>query len=160
MDRLTLERRQVWIYLAAIIGGLSLGTLVPGAAPRFETLLWPVLASLLYATFVQVPLLHVREAFRDARFVLAILLGNFIFIPLLVWLAIQCLPIDPALPSDESRGMNPQLSARTRILPERTPSPLQPPPFSRGDRGAVLSLIASGASVQGSGTRLGPSQDQ
>jgi len=24
MDRLTLERRQVWIYLAAIIGGLAL----------------------------------------------------------------------------------------------------------------------------------------
>lgn len=97
MDRLSLERRQVWIYLAAIVGGLVLGSVAPGIGPRFEALLWPVLAALLYATFVQVPLLHVRDAFRDGRFVLAILLGNFVFIPLLVWLALQFLPNDPAL---------------------------------------------------------------
>lgn len=97
MDRLTLERRQVWIYLAAITGGLLLGTVAPGVGPRFEILLWPVLAALLYTTFVQVPLLHVRDAFRDRRFVLAILLGNFVFIPLVAWLAIQWLPGDPAL---------------------------------------------------------------
>lgn len=97
MDRLTLERRQVWIYLVAIVGGLVLGSAAPGIGPRFEVLLWPVLAALLYATFVQVPLLHVRDAFRDGRFVLAILLGNFVLIPLLVWLTLQCLPDDPAL---------------------------------------------------------------
>lgn len=97
MDRLSLERRQVWVYLAAIVGGLWLGTLAPGVGPRFEALLWPVLAVLLYATFVQVPLLHLRDAFRDGRFVLAILLGNFVLIPLLVWLALQWLPDDPAL---------------------------------------------------------------
>lgn len=97
MDRLSLERHQVWIYLTAIAGGLLLGSVAPGIGPRFEALLWPVLAALLYATFVQVPLLHVRDAFRDGRFVLAILVGNFIFIPLLVWLALQFLPNDPAL---------------------------------------------------------------
>ncbi|QKE40272.1 MAG: arsenic resistance protein [Ferrovum myxofaciens] len=97
MERLSLERRQVWIYLAAIMSGLWLGTLAPGLGPRFEALLWPVLAALLYATFVQVPLLHVRDAFRDGRFVLAVLLGNFVLIPLLVWLALQWLPDDPAL---------------------------------------------------------------
>lgn len=97
MDRLTLERRQVWIYLAAIGVGLLLGSVAPGIAPGFEALLWPVLAALLYTTFVQVPLLHVRDAFRDRRFLLAILLGNFVLIPLLVWLALQLLPDDPAL---------------------------------------------------------------
>ncbi len=97
MNRLTLERQQVWIYLAAIVCGLALGSVASGVAPRFETLLWPVLAALLYTTFVQVPLLHVRDAFRDRRFVLAILLGNFVLIPLLVWLALQWLPDDPAL---------------------------------------------------------------
>lgn len=97
MDRLTLERRQVWIYLAAIAGGLVLGSTAPEIGPHFETLLWPVLAALLYTTFVQVPLLHVRDAFRDGRFVLAILLGNFVLIPLLVWLALQALPEDPSL---------------------------------------------------------------
>lgn len=97
MDRLSLERRQVWIYLAAIVGGLLLGTVAPRVEPHFETLLWPVLAALLYTTFVQVPLLHVRAAFGDLRFLLAIGLGNFVLIPLLAWLAIQWLPDDPAL---------------------------------------------------------------
>tara|TARA_R110000823_G_scaffold119998_8_gene244374 strand:- start:42134 stop:43111 length:978 start_codon:yes stop_codon:yes gene_type:complete len=97
MERLTLERRQVWIYLVAVLAGLCVGTLAPGVGPLFEVLLWPVLATLLYATFVQVPLLHVREAFRDGRFGLASLLGNFVVIPLLVWLALQALPDDPAL---------------------------------------------------------------
>ncbi len=97
MDRLTLERRQVWIYLIAIAGGLLLGSAAPAVAPLFEAVLWPVLAALLYTTFVQVPLLHARDAFRDGRFVLAILLGNFALIPLGVWIALQCLPDDPAL---------------------------------------------------------------
>lgn len=97
MDRLTLERHQVWIYLAAIVGGLVLGNAQPSLASRFEALLWPILAALLYTTFVQVPLLHTRHAFRDRRFVFAILVGNFVLIPLVAWLALKWLPDDPAL---------------------------------------------------------------
>lgn len=97
MDRLILERRQLGIYLAAIAAGLMLGALAPATAPALELALWPVLAALLYVTFVQVPLLHVRDAFRDGRFVLAVLLGNFVLIPLGVWLVVPWLPDDPAL---------------------------------------------------------------
>jgi ACR3 family arsenite efflux pump ArsB len=97
MDRLTLERRQVWIYVSAIMVGLSLGSLWPGVGRAFEALLWPALTLLLYATFVQVPLLHVREAFRDHRFVAAVLTGNFILLPALTWALVQWLPPDPAL---------------------------------------------------------------
>ncbi|TCP12484.1 ACR3 family arsenite efflux pump ArsB [Crenobacter luteus] len=97
MNRLTLERHQVWLYLAAISGGLALGSLRPHIAPALEALLWPSLATLLYTTFVQVPLLHVRDAFGDRRFVLAVLVGNFVLIPLAVWLALPTLPDEPAL---------------------------------------------------------------
>ena len=97
MDRIDLERRQVWIYPGAIAAGLLLGSFAPGIAQHFDALLWPALAALLYATFVQVPLLHVRAAFGDRRFVLAILLGNFALIPPAVWLALHWLPEDPAL---------------------------------------------------------------
>ncbi len=97
MNRLTLERRQVWIYLSAILAGLALGSLQPALGPRLDTLLWPVLGLLLYTTFVQVPLLHVREAFGDRRFVYAILLGNFVLSPLLAWGILHWLPADPAL---------------------------------------------------------------
>jgi ACR3 family arsenite efflux pump ArsB len=97
LDRLVLERRQVWIYLLAIFGGLLAGSVWPGIAPTFEALLWPALVALLYATFVQVPLLHLRAAFRDHRFVAAMLIGNFILLPALAWALVQWLPPDPAV---------------------------------------------------------------
>lgn len=97
MDRLSLERRQVWIYLAAIAAGLLLGYVQPAVGPSFEALLWPALALLLYASFVQVPLLHLREAFLDHRFAGLAMIGNFILVPLLVWGLVQWLPPDPVL---------------------------------------------------------------
>jgi len=53
LDRLVLERRQVWIYLSAILGGLMAGSACPGIAPTFEALLWPALVLLLYATHIR-----------------------------------------------------------------------------------------------------------
>lgn len=97
MDRLTLERRQVWIYLSAIIAGLLVGGSWPVVAPAFEALLWPALVLLLYATFVQVPLLHLRDALRDHRFAAAMLVGNFIALPLLIWGLVHWVPADPAV---------------------------------------------------------------
>jgi ACR3 family arsenite transporter len=97
MNRLTLEQRQIWIYLAAIGAGLLLGSARPAVGPVSEALLWPVLAALLYSTFVQVPLLHVRDAFGDRRFVGAVLIGNFALVPLAVWAILPWLPEDPAL---------------------------------------------------------------
>ena len=97
VDRLSLERHQVWIYLAAIGLGLGTGSLWPVLGPVFEWLLWPALVVLLYVTFVQVPLLHLAAAFRDHRFMAAVLIGNFVVLPLLVWGLIQFLPDDPVL---------------------------------------------------------------
>jgi ACR3 family arsenite transporter len=97
LTRLALERRQVWIYLAAILSGLILGGLRPALGTVFDALLWPVLGALLYATFMQVPLLHLREAVRDHRFIAAVLVGNFVLLPLLAWLLVQALPPEPAL---------------------------------------------------------------
>jgi ACR3 family arsenite transporter len=97
LERIVLECRQVWIYLAAIIGGLLTGSAWPGIAPTFEALLWPALVFLLYATFVQVPLLHLRDAFRDHRFVAVMLIGNFIVLPALAWVLVQWLPAEAAL---------------------------------------------------------------
>ena len=97
MLRITLERQQVWIYIVAIFCGLLIRHQWPAIAPFLEKLLWPVLIVLLYTTFVQVPLLHLRDAFRDRRFISAALLGNFVLLPLLVWGLIQFLPDQPAL---------------------------------------------------------------
>lgn len=97
MDRLQLERKQVWIYLLALLAGLLLGSAWPQIGPILERLLWPVLILLLYATFLQVPLLHLRAAVADRRFVGLVLLGNFVLLPLLLWTLLHWLPADPAL---------------------------------------------------------------
>lgn len=97
MTRQKLEQHQVWIYLVAILAGLGIGSAAPDAASAFEAVLWPVLGLLLYATFTQVPLTHLPEAFRDRRFMGAVLAGNFLLIPLLVWALLIFLPPDPAI---------------------------------------------------------------
>ncbi|MBE0492786.1 MAG: arsenic resistance protein [Thiomicrospira sp.] len=97
MQRITLERYQIVFYALAIGAGLVVGALTSGFNRVFESLLWPVLALLLYATFVQVPLLHLKQAFSDRRFALANLVGNFVLVPLMVWGLIQFLPDDPLL---------------------------------------------------------------
>ncbi len=97
MNRLTLERHQVGIYAAAIAAGLFTGSVWPNAAAVLQACLWPTLALLLYMTFVQVPLWHVRAAFRDHRFIAAMLMGNFVVVPAVVAALLAWLPPDPAV---------------------------------------------------------------
>jgi ACR3 family arsenite efflux pump ArsB len=97
MNRDAIERRQVWIYLAAIIAGLAFGGAVPTYAATLEILLWPALALLLYATFTQVDFVHLPAAFKDQRFVLAVLVGNFVVLPALIWGILLFMPGDPAI---------------------------------------------------------------
>lgn len=92
-----LERYQVWIYLFAILGGLAIGWISPEQTEHWETLLWPVLAALLYTTFTQVPLTHLASAFRDYRFLMALLVGNFVVVPLIISILLLFLPHDPAI---------------------------------------------------------------
>lgn len=92
-----MERHQAWIYLAFILAGLALGLWQPSLAAMLEPLLWPLLGTLLYATFTQIPLLQVRRGVTDWRFMAALLFGNFIIIPLLVGSATTLLPLSPAV---------------------------------------------------------------
>jgi ACR3 family arsenite transporter len=97
LTRQTLEKYQVIVYLAAISIGLIAGILLPGQAGFLEKLLWPLLALLLYTTFTQVPLAHLRQAFTDSRFVMAAVIGNFLLIPLAVWGLMLLVPDEPAI---------------------------------------------------------------
>jgi len=96
MNRDALERHQAWVYLAAILIGLMAGSGFPQAEPLFEQLLWPTLVVLLYATFLQMPLVRLKPALRDRRFTAAMLLGNFIVLPVLVWGMVELFGFDSA----------------------------------------------------------------
>lgn len=92
MTKHQLEKFQVLIYLSAILSGLMFGATFSGLNQLFETLLWPTLGLLMYATFTQISLSKLRRSFQDLRFISAALLGNFILIPLIVWGMISLLP--------------------------------------------------------------------
>ncbi|MDW8344022.1 MAG: arsenic resistance protein [Verrucomicrobiae bacterium] len=97
MTRLQLERWQVAVYAVAIAAGCAVGWWLPELGPVMERALWPVLAGLLYVTFVQVPLDHLADAVRDRRFLGALLVTNFLIVPALVWLLARVLPGNGAL---------------------------------------------------------------
>lgn len=88
-----MERHQSWIYLTCILAGLATGLSQPDTSSRLEAFLWPLLGGLLYATFTQVPLTRIGQGLKDWRFLAALLLGNFVVIPLVLGGLMAILPI-------------------------------------------------------------------
>lgn len=76
---------QIALYLAAIVLGALFGTAAPTAAPALEHAINPVLGLLLFATFLGVPVIEVRRALGDLRFLAVVLVANFIAVPVVVF---------------------------------------------------------------------------
>ena len=92
------ERHQIAIYLLALAGAVLLGLTAPATNPALEHAIEPVLAVLLYATFLQVPFTALTRSFRDARFLTAVLSLNFLVVPVVVW----ALTLTLTLPDDRA----------------------------------------------------------
>ena len=92
MARERLEENQIWIYAVALALGAGVGLWRSSFGESLEFLISPVLAILLYGMFCQIPFLQLRAAFANRRFTAALLIVNFILVPLLVWLLARLLP--------------------------------------------------------------------
>lgn len=79
-----LERDQVALYLGALAAGVLLGMGVPAVAQPAQTAINPVIALLLYATFLGVPFGRIGQALRDWRFLVTTLVLNFVVVPVVV----------------------------------------------------------------------------
>jgi ACR3 family arsenite transporter len=79
------DRHQIPLYVAAILLGAVTGALAPGIAPTLTVAINPVLALLLFATFLAVPLIEVGRSFRDMRFLGTVLVVNFVIDPVIVF---------------------------------------------------------------------------
>lgn len=90
------EANQVAIYFGVIAIGALTGWVFPGAA-EMEVAINPALAMMLFVTFLQVPLAELGAAFRNARFMIALLVANFVVMPILTAILVQFLPEDPLL---------------------------------------------------------------
>lgn len=95
--RTWLERHQVALYVGAIATGALIGIAAPATAPVFEVALTPVLGLLLFVTFLGVPVLQTARALRDVRFVVAVLVTNFVVAPAVVFALSRFVAFDTAL---------------------------------------------------------------
>lgn len=80
-----LERREIPIYVAALVLGAAIGFLGPSAGSVLEAAIYPVLGVLLYATFLQIPFSELRGALSGGRFLAATLVLNFLLVPVVVF---------------------------------------------------------------------------
>lgn len=83
--------------MGAILLGIVLGVAAPGAGPALEPAINPVLGLLLYVTFLQVPARDLVRSLRAGRFLAAVLVVNFVVVPLAVAAALPLFPADEAI---------------------------------------------------------------
>ncbi|MGQ7857826.1 arsenic resistance protein [Pseudomonas sp. 32A] len=97
MTRDTLEQNQIALYFASGLLAVVVGLVAPSMAQSLGTLVTPAIAVLMYAMFLQIPFLDLRQGLGNKRFMAALLLANFILIPLLVWALTRGLADHPAI---------------------------------------------------------------
>ncbi|MHB9753760.1 arsenic resistance protein [Streptomyces sp. BYX5S] len=92
-----MERHQVPVYLGAMVAGGLVGGVAPGVGGGLERAINPVLAALLYVTFLQVPAAELVRSVRAGRFLGAVLGVNFLVVPLVVAAMFAFLPDGQAI---------------------------------------------------------------
>jgi ACR3 family arsenite transporter len=79
------ERHQVLLFIAAIAAGALGGLILPGLSHPLGLAINPVLGLLMYAIFLGVPFTAAAQALGDWRFIAALLVLNFILVPIVVF---------------------------------------------------------------------------
>lgn len=92
LTRESLEKNQIGVYAVALIVGGIVGFVSPQIGRFLEPMVSFVIAVLLFSMFCQIPFLKLKEALSNGRFIVALLLVNFIINPLLVFILIQIFP--------------------------------------------------------------------
>lgn len=91
-----MARWQVVPLLLALLGGLAAGRAAPDAFEGGRLVLWPLLAFLLFTTFLHLDMHRWRRSMSDRRFHAGIAVLNFLVLPLA---AIALLPLVPESPT-------------------------------------------------------------
>lgn len=91
-----IENQQIGIYFGAVILAITLALLTSATTALAAGINW-ALAFMLFVTFLQVPIINLGQSFTQFRFLTALLITNFIVLPLFAILLLQLLPADPVL---------------------------------------------------------------
>lgn len=97
ITREKVENQQIWIYGISLLFGGVLGLTNEGIGTNLDWTISPLIAILMYAMFAQIPFLKLREAISNIRFMAALLIGNFIAVPIIVWILTMIFPQSPPI---------------------------------------------------------------
>ena len=92
--REVLECQQISIYFGIVSFAAIIASFFPETV-ILEIVINPVLAFMLFVTFLQIPLADLGRIFSQVRFFMALFVANFVLIPLFVAGLVQFLPADP-----------------------------------------------------------------
>ena len=84
-----LEVKQIYIYIIFLICGAVLGLSFGDLKKLFEPFISLFLAILLFSMFAQIPFLNLKDKLLDFKYVLALLVSNFILIPIFVFILVS-----------------------------------------------------------------------
>lgn len=88
------EHRQIWIYGISLLIGAILGFTNTELGNSLDWAISPFIAILMYAMFAQIPFLKLRESVSNIKFLIALFIGNFIAVPIIVWILTILFPLD------------------------------------------------------------------
>lgn len=97
ISREFLEKNQIWIYVLTLISALIVGLQAPDFSAHLGLGISFVLATLMYGMFSQIPFFHLKKALQDRQFISALIVTNFIAVPIVVFILTRFLPDNPAL---------------------------------------------------------------
>lgn len=97
ISREQLEKNQVWLYVLVLIIAAGFGLLWPTFSESLDCMISYVLAILMFGMFAQIPFFRLKEALTNRKFIYALLITNYIAVPILVWGLTRFLPADPAI---------------------------------------------------------------
>lgn len=89
-----MDRFQIPLYLAALAVGALAGWWAPGLGGLAAPAVTPVLAALLYVTFLGIPLRRVGEGLRDLRFMGCLVIVNFAVVPVIVFALVRAFSLE------------------------------------------------------------------
>jgi len=95
ITREQLEKKQIGLYVVSLFIGAIVGLTSSTLSTFLFFTISPVLAILLYSMFAQIPFLQLRESLSNERFIGALLITNFIIVPIVVWFLTQLFPQTP-----------------------------------------------------------------
>lgn len=94
ITREQLEQYQIWVYIIVLIIAAITGLIAPTMMSILDhqLLISIVIAILMFGMFTQIPFLNLKQSLGQRRFIVALLVANYIAVPIVVWGLSQLLP--------------------------------------------------------------------